>query len=216
MEGTGKPETKLETPLQSSGGVKSEPQEEGALLIDDGPPVDDDWDSDKSYPGDELLGEPFGRRKGVLLPLAIPVREVESTEKQADQSIGSHLLAKDSVCILQLPGILPVNLPTGPSQLHDLTEEEEKAKSVRSDLRTVEPGSVPFGKLCVYKSGRVKLVMAEGVEMEVNRGAHCDFAQHLFEVNSGAGEAVEFARVDKRFVAAPDLDVLLAEAAVIK
>mmetsp|Transcript_10855 Transcript_10855/g.33288 ORF Transcript_10855/g.33288 Transcript_10855/m.33288 type:complete len:312 (+) Transcript_10855:183-1118(+) len=149
----------------------------------------------------------------VLQPVSLPLVPHHVTDKIA--TAGSALL-NPGVSMLQLPAALPVQLSALRNMSFDRVEGMERGKSLPSDLRTISGDKVKFGKLRVHRSGKVTLGFGDVVEMIVEPGAPCQFAQHLFEVNTADGEATEIVEISDRLVAVPDLEKLLIDTPEVK
>ncbi|KAJ8906146.1 hypothetical protein NDN08_002641 [Rhodosorus marinus] len=182
------------------------------------------WASGNEFESDDEMadasiihgGEKIGKGDPSLFPVPLPnphaFNGVLEKEEPAHGPVASKLLDENRVSIIQLPSILPIQLPTQTVQALDCFDGEEKTKNLPSDLRTVTGETLLVGKLRLYKSGKVKLVFGDDVEMNVTPGAECSFAEHLIQIRESQGKLVHLADLENRFVAVPDLDLLLADA----
>uniref|UniRef100_A0A7S3EBH7 DNA-directed RNA polymerase III subunit RPC4 n=1 Tax=Rhodosorus marinus TaxID=101924 RepID=A0A7S3EBH7_9RHOD len=172
---------------------------------------DDEMDNTSIVQADEKIGKGDPSLFPVPLPHPHGLNGVLEKEEPAHGPVASKLLDENQVSIVQLPSILPIQLPTQSEEPQDHLDGEEQAKNLLSDLRTVTGEPMLIGKLRLYKSGKVKLVFGDDVEMNVTPGAECSFAEHLIQLRESQGKLVHLADLENRFVAVPDLDLLLAD-----
>eukprot|EP00188_Purpureofilum_apyrenoidigerum_P001152 Plantae.Rhodophyta-Purpureofilum_apyrenoidigerum.ctg16087.p1 GENE.Plantae.Rhodophyta-Purpureofilum_apyrenoidigerum.ctg16087~~Plantae.Rhodophyta-Purpureofilum_apyrenoidigerum.ctg16087.p1 ORF type:complete len:287 (+),score=45.77 Plantae.Rhodophyta-Purpureofilum_apyrenoidigerum.ctg16087:26-886(+) len=174
----------------------------------------EDFDSeDEIYDVKPTAGEQHGASHQTLQPASLPLLPQHAASKA---SLKGSAVLEPGISMLQLPAAMPLQLSAIRNMNFDRMEGLERGNPLLSDLRTIAGEKVKFGKLRVYKSGKVKLSFGDMVEMIVEPGASCQFAQHLFEINTSDGEATEVAEINDRFVAVPDLEKLLIDTPEVK
>ncbi|KAG7562584.1 hypothetical protein FFLO_01957 [Filobasidium floriforme] len=96
-------------------------------------------------------------------------------------------------------------------------EEEKEKKAKDAKLRALmkkEEARKPEGRIgtmVVMKSGKVKMVLGDGIVMDVSPGVPTTFVQQLVHMDHHRRNATVLGEVNKNFVMTPDIDRLLDE-----
>ncbi|KAF8269850.1 RNA polymerase III RPC4-domain-containing protein [Lactarius quietus] len=192
----------------SKGKVKQGP------IATEGPPADD-------------LGD-------INLANALDLSESEEEEVMEDiiddfaRDSEDQGLQQERLYFFQFPSPFPtfVSKPSEPSE--DPGEQshvsEPQVKRVSFSADTKPPASVPedvdkdkppphvdgvIGQLEIYKSGAVKMRLANGILLDVTAGTQSSFLQQAVHVDPASKNLRVLGEVGRRFVVTPDIDSLL-------
>ncbi|THU99158.1 hypothetical protein K435DRAFT_720095 [Dendrothele bispora CBS 962.96] len=130
---------------------------------------------------------------------------------------------QDKLYCFQFPSPFPVFQSTNanvqvPSPTKKVTfapsaKSEPSSSSVPPDFPEKEPVPPPvdglIGRLEVYRSGIVKMKLANGIVLDVTAATQPSFLQHAVHVDLEEKSMSVLGEVNKRFAVAPDVDVLL-------
>ncbi|KAG7093882.1 hypothetical protein E1B28_007521 [Marasmius oreades] len=96
----------------------------------------------------------------------------------------------------------------------DVKPEQTNTSEQKEDSERSIDGVI--GRLEVYKSGDVKMRLANGILFDVTASTQPSFLQHAVSVDSGESRIIVFGEINKHFTVSPDVDSLLVamEAAI--
>ncbi|EJU03549.1 hypothetical protein DACRYDRAFT_49862 [Dacryopinax primogenitus] len=95
-------------------------------------------------------------------------------------------------------------------------EEHERKPGTSTGTGSVGKGKpIPvdgvIGKMELFADGRVRIVLGEDIALEVHPAAETAFLETLVHLDPQTRELTALGQVERRFVVAPDVDVLLRE-----
>lgn len=122
----------------------------------------------------------------------------ENNRNAASQLTNDGKLLEDENFIFQLPSVLPYGNVDG-----------ESSAPASCQMSRMPDGEI--GKLRIYKSGRVELVMGE-LSFQVDQGSECNFDQQLACVCAEENEIMLLGPAGRRMVVTPNVEQMLAAA----
>lgn len=112
-------------------------------------------------------------------------------------------LKSGELFFVQLPSSLPIKLKKEEMEIIENPEEDKKDSKENGNLLSTFPSS-KIGKLQIYKSGKMKLIIGD-VSFHVATGMPCNFLQEVVAISEKSGKYYQIGEITKRMVCYPDI-----------
>ncbi|EEB87118.1 hypothetical protein MPER_15665 [Moniliophthora perniciosa FA553] len=92
----------------------------------------------------------------------------------------------------------------------DVKQDSPSQPSTEQKTQSLPALDGVIGKLEVYRSGAVKMRLANGILLDITAGTQPSFLQHAVSVDTVQNKMAVLGEINKHFTVAPNVDALLA------
>ncbi|KAG4101922.1 hypothetical protein H8356DRAFT_931598 [Neocallimastix lanati (nom. inval.)] len=140
--------------------------------------------------------------------------EGETYNYPASDLLRNDIKPENNILFFQFPSVLPEIITNNMETDSKFDSSKVKIETADGKISKVDldtNSSAPegkFGKLIIYKSGKMKIKMGD-ILFDVNPGTDCNFYQNAFSFNTDKKEGYILGDIRKRYICTPDIESLL-------
>ena len=171
--------------------------------------------NNEQYKIENVINQMKINNPNAYLPILLPFKNNDINNDENNNTI-NLIKNENNINIFQFPRQIPFNLEIQENQKFEETETEEpnydeNGYLIKKEFKNVFkeiPKNQKIGKLKIYKSGKVKMVLGNNVNFNVIDGSQIKFAQEIALIDNKENNAYLLGKAqNKKLIIIPDINI---------